>query len=36
MRAWNGALLEVVAVSEVNRNGQVSSPTVLQSRSSAK
>ena len=35
-RTWNGAPPEAVAVSAVNRNGQVSSPSVLQARSGAK
>jgi hypothetical protein len=33
---WNGVPPEVVAVSAVNRNGQVSLPCVLQARISAK
>jgi uncharacterized lipoprotein YddW (UPF0748 family) len=35
-RTWNGAAPEVVAVSAVNRYGEVSSPSVLQERSSPK
>ena len=35
-RAWNGALPEVVAVSAVSRNGQLSAPSVLQARDGAK
>ncbi|MGD0258521.1 MAG: family 10 glycosylhydrolase [Verrucomicrobiota bacterium] len=35
-RVWNGALPEVVAVSAVNRNGELSAPSVLQARGSAK
>jgi hypothetical protein len=35
-RAWNGAHPEVVALSAVNRNGELSAPTVLQARSSAR
>jgi hypothetical protein len=31
-RVWNGALPEVVAVSAVNRNGELSPPCVLQAR----
>jgi hypothetical protein len=34
--AWNGVPPEVLAVSAVNRNGQVSSPTVLQARSTTR
>ena len=33
---WNGVPPEVLAVSAVNRNGQVSSPTVLQARSTTR
>jgi uncharacterized lipoprotein YddW (UPF0748 family) len=36
MRVWSGALPEVVALSAVNRNGQISSPSVLQARSGAR
>jgi uncharacterized lipoprotein YddW (UPF0748 family) len=36
MRVWNGAPPEVVALSMVNRNGQVGSPSVLQAHSSAR
>lgn len=35
-RVWNGSQPEVVAVSAVGRNGEVSAPSVLQSRSDAK
>jgi uncharacterized lipoprotein YddW (UPF0748 family) len=35
-RAWSGAPPEVVAVSAVNRNGEVSSPAVVQPRGAAK
>jgi uncharacterized lipoprotein YddW (UPF0748 family) len=31
-RVWNGALPEVVAVSAVNRNGELSTPSALQAR----
>ena len=35
-RVWNGALPEVVAVTAVDRNGELSAPSVLQARSSAR
>jgi uncharacterized lipoprotein YddW (UPF0748 family) len=35
-RVWNGAQPEVVAVSAVNRNGELSAPSVLQAGGSAK
>ena len=35
-RVWNGTLPEVVAVSAVNRNGELSAPSVLEAHSSAK
>jgi uncharacterized lipoprotein YddW (UPF0748 family) len=35
-RVWNGALPEVVAVSAVGRNGELSAPSTLQSRDSAR
>jgi uncharacterized lipoprotein YddW (UPF0748 family) len=35
-RVWRGAQPEVVAVSAVNRNGELSAPSVLQARSDAK
>ena len=35
-RVWNGAPPEVVAVSAVNRNGELSAPGVLQARGNAR
>ena len=35
-RLWNGARPDVVAISAVNRNGELSAPSVLQARGSAK
>ena len=35
-RVWNGALPEVVAVSAVNRNGELSTPSVVQAPGSAR
>jgi hypothetical protein len=35
-RVWNGAPPEVVAVSAINRNGELSAPSVLQARDSAR
>jgi hypothetical protein len=35
-RVWNGAQPEVVAVSAVNRNGELSTPSVVQAPGSAR